>query len=113
MGDLQFLDPQRLWLFLVIPVLVAVYVWAVRRKNRAGMRFTNTAVLDAVAPRQSQWRRHIAVALSLLSLVTLIIAWARPNGVEKMPRERATIVLVIDVSLSMEEIGRASCRERV
>ncbi len=102
MGDLQFLDPQRLWLFLVIPVLVAVYVWAVRRKNRAGMRFTNTAVLDAVAPRQSQWRRHLAVALSLLSLVTLIIAWARPNGVEKMPRERATIVLVIDVSLSME-----------
>lgn len=51
-------------------------------------------------PKQSQWRGHLAVALSLLSLVTLILAWARPNGVE-VPRERATIVVVIDVSRSM------------
>ena len=102
MGGLQFLDPQRLWLLLIIPFLVAAYIWAVRRKNRFGMRFTNTAVLGAVAPSQSQWRRHVAVALSLLSLVTLVIAWARPNGVEKMPRERATVVLIVDTSLSME-----------
>lgn len=102
MLGMQFLDPQRLWLLLVIPLLVAVYVWAVLRKNRSGMRFTNTAVLGAVVPRQSQWRRHAAVAFSLLSLVALVIAWARPNGVERVPRERATIVLVIDISLSME-----------
>ena len=101
MLDERFLDPQRLWLLLVIPVLVAVYVWAMRRKNRTGMRFTNTAVLGKVVPKQSQWRRHLAVALSLLSLVTLIMAWARPNGVEKVPRERATVVLVIDISQSM------------
>jgi len=99
--DERFLDPARLWLLLVIPVLVALYVWAMRRKNRTGMRFTNTAVLGAVVPRQSQWRRHLAVALSLLSLVTLITAWARPNGVDRVPRERATVVLVIDVSQSM------------
>jgi len=65
------------------------------------MRYTNTAVLGAVIPRQSQWRRHLAVAMSLASLVTIIAAWARPNGVERVPRERATIVLVIDVSQSM------------
>lgn len=98
----SFLNPERLWWWLVIPLLVAAYIWASRRKNRTGMRFTNTSVLNAVIPKQSQWRRHLAVAMSLLSLLTLVAAWARPNGVEKVPRERATIVLVIDVSRSME-----------
>ncbi len=96
-----FLNPERLWWWLLIPLLVAAYVLVLRLKRRTGMRFTNTAVLGAVVPKQSQWRRHLAVAFSLLSLVTLVAAWARPNGVEKVPRERATIVLVVDVSQSM------------
>ena len=99
-----FLAPDRLWWWLAIPVLVALYVWVVRRKKRTGMRFTNTAVLGAVVPRQSQWRRHLAVAMTLLSLFAIIAAWARPNGVERVPRERATIVLVIDVSNSMTAV---------
>lgn len=102
MGGPDFLQPERLWMLLVVPLLVALYVWALRRKGRTGMRFTNTAVLGRVVPRQSQWRRHLAVALSLLSLITLVLAWARPNGVDRVPRERATVVLVIDVSRSME-----------
>lgn len=98
----NFFNPERLWWWALIPLLVLLYTWATRRKNRTGMRFTNTSVLNAVIPRQSQWRRHLAVAMSLLSLITLVAAWARPNGVEKVPRERATIVMVIDVSRSME-----------
>lgn len=101
MFDLQFLSPDRLWALLLVPLLVAFYLWAMRRRNRTGMRFTNTSVLARVVPRQSQWRRHLAVALSLLSLVTLVLAWAQPNGVDKVPRERATVVLVVDVSRSM------------
>lgn len=101
MFDIQFLSPDRLWALTLVPLLVAFYLWAMRRRNRTGMRFTNTSVLAKVVPRQSQWRRHLAVGLSLLSLVTLVIAWAQPNGVDKVPRERATIVLVIDVSRSM------------
>ena len=97
----MFLAPERLWWLLLVPVLVIAYIWATRRKGRQGMRFTNTAVLGRVVRKQSQWRRHLAVALSLASLVTLVLAWSRPNGVEKMPRERATVVLVIDVSRSM------------
>lgn len=101
MPDLQFLSPDRLWALLVVPVLVVLYVWAMRRRGRTGMRFTNTSVLARVVPKQSQWRRHLAVALSLLSLVTLVLAWAQPNGIDKVPRERATIVVVIDISRSM------------
>lgn len=97
----MFLQPGRLWMLLIIPVLVIAYIIATRRKKRTGMRFTNTAVLGRVVRKQSQWRRHLAVALSLLSLTTLVLAWARPNGVDKVPRERATIVLVLDVSQSM------------
>lgn len=98
----NFSDPQRLWVLLVIPLVIAGYVFALKRRNKIGMRFTNTTILGRVVPKQSQWRRHLAVALSLLSLAALSIAWARPQGIEMVPRERATIVVVIDTSLSMQ-----------
>ena len=70
----MFLNPERLWWLLLIPLLVAAYVYLTRRKNRSGMRFTNTGVLGAVVPVQSQWRRHLAVAsllrVPLSSIVT-------------------------------------------
>ncbi len=99
---LTFLSPDRLLILLVIPLLVGAYIWATRRKNRRGMRFTNTSMLDVVVPKQSQWRRHLAVALSLLSLITLTAAFARPSTVIDVPRERATVVIVIDASQSMQ-----------
>jgi Ca-activated chloride channel family protein len=101
-AQLAFLSPNRLLILLVIPLLVLAYVFASRRKNRRGMRFTNTSMLDVVVPKQSQWRRHVAVALSLLSLITLTAAFARPKTQVDVPRERATVVLVIDASLSMQ-----------
>ena len=101
-AQLAFLSPGRLWILLVIPLLVLAYIFASRRKNRRGMRFTNTSMLDVVVPKQSQWRRHVAVALSILSLVTLTAAFARPKTQVDVPRERATVVLVIDASLSMQ-----------
>jgi len=101
-AHLAFLSPDRLLLLLVIPLIVAAYVFATRRKNRRGMRFTNTSMLDVVVPKQSQWRRHLAVALSLLSLITLTAAFARPKTEVDVPRERATVVIVLDASLSMQ-----------
>ena len=100
--QLAFIAPQRLLILLVIPLLILAYIFASRRKNRRGMRFTNTSMLDVVVPKQSQWRRHLAVALSLLSLITLTAAFARPKTLVDVPRERATVVLVIDASLSMQ-----------
>ncbi|WP_407928995.1 VWA domain-containing protein [Aestuariimicrobium ganziense] len=98
----SFSDEQRLWTLLVVPLLVAAYIWVLRRKHLTGMRFTNTGVLGRVLPKQSSWRRHVAVAATLLSLVALVFAWARPEGVEKVARARATVVVVIDVSHSMQ-----------
>lgn len=97
----DFKQPERLWSLVVLPLLVIAYLYLLRRKGRTGIRYTNTAVLSRVLPRQSQWRRHLAVAMSLCSLVALAMAWARPMGLEKVPRERATVVVVIDSSQSM------------
>jgi Ca-activated chloride channel homolog len=101
-SELAFGSPDRLLILLVIPLLIVAYIIATHRKNRRGMRFTNTSMLDVVVPKQSQWRRHLAVALSLLSLITLTAAFARPKTQVDVPRERATVVVVIDASLSME-----------
>jgi len=101
-AQLAFLAPNRLLILLIIPLLILAYIFASLRKNRRGMRFTNTSMLDVVVPKQSQWRRHLAVALSLLSLITLTAAFARPKTQVDVPRERATVVMVLDASLSMQ-----------
>ena len=98
---LSFLEPSRLWLLLLIPTLVALYLWLVQRKRtrRAAMGRT---MFDLVIPRDRTWLRHLAVGLSILSLATLTLAFAKPKDEVLVPRERATIVVTIDVSLSME-----------
>ena len=98
---LTFDDPGRLLLLLTIPAIVALYVWASHRRGRRALRFTTTALLQVVGGSRPQWRRHLAVAFSLLSLAAATVGWARPTTIADVPRERATVVLVIDVSQSM------------
>ncbi|MCL2736837.1 MAG: VWA domain-containing protein [Propionibacteriaceae bacterium] len=92
---------SRLWLLLIIPALIVAYILIVRHRATTGMRYTNTTVLGQVLPKQSQWLRHVIVSLSVLSMLALGVAWARPVGMERVPQERATVVLVIDISWSM------------
>lgn len=96
-----FEHPERLFLLLLLLLLIVGYIIASRRQ-RFGMRYTNTGMLERILPRQSQWRRHAAVALSFLSLASIMVAFAKPTGETMVPREQATIVLVIDTSMSMQ-----------
>lgn len=114
--------PAHLWALLLVPLLLAGYLWALRRARSSGMRFTNTTILGAVVRRQSRWKRHMAVVCALLALAAITVAWARPVGVEKVARERATIVVAVDTSLSMTatdvrpnrlEAAKAQAREFV
>jgi Ca-activated chloride channel homolog len=98
---LSFLAPNRLWLLLLIPALVGLYLWLVQRKRNRNKSMGKTA-LDLVIPRDRTWLRHLAVGLSILSLLTLTVAFAKPKDQVSVPRERATIVVTIDISLSME-----------
>ena len=98
----DFKSPARLWVLTILPVLVLAYLLLMRLRGRLSLRFTNTGVLGAVMGSQRRWTRHLAVAMSLCSLVALGLAWAQPLGTEKVPRQRATVVMVVDTSLSME-----------
>lgn len=102
MGDLTFLAPARLWLVLVVVALATAYVllWLLRRPVYA-VRFTNLALLDVVAPKRPGWRRHVTAAAFLLGVLALVLSLAKPAHPVEVPRERATVILAIDVSLSM------------
>jgi Ca-activated chloride channel family protein len=98
----NFLSPSRLFLLLPVLALLVFYVVSVRRRRRYAARFTNLSLLASVAPRRpAWWKRHVPAALLLLSLLALVISLARPVSTERIPRERATIILAIDVSNSM------------
>ena len=97
---LQFLAPARLWLLALIPALVGLYLLLVQRK-RTRNRQVGQTMFDLVIPRDRTWLRHVAVVLSILSLLTLTLAFAKPKDSVSVPRERATIVVTIDISLSM------------
>jgi len=97
---LQFLAPSRLWLLILIPALVGIYLLLVQRKRNRNKQVGQT-MFDLVIPRDRTWLRHVAVVLSILSLLTLTLAFAKPKDSVSVPRERATIVVTIDISLSM------------
>ena len=99
---LTFLSGSRLWLLLVVAALVAAYVAMQFRRKEYAVRFTNLALLGSIAPKRPGWRRHVPATAFLLAMVALVTAFARPARPVKVPRERATIVMAIDVSLSME-----------
>jgi Ca-activated chloride channel homolog len=99
---IRFLEPA--WLLALLPVLVVAgfYVWRQFRRRQYAMRFTNVDLLRTLAPKGLGWRRHISAAAFLLSLLALGAAMARPSVDKEQPLERATVMLAIDVSLSME-----------
>jgi Ca-activated chloride channel family protein len=97
--EIGFMRPGRLWWLWVLPVLLGVYAVLVWRK-RSRIRH-QTSNLQVLFPKRNTWVRHGAVVAALLSLGSLIVAWATPNGWVEVPRERATVFLVLDVSRSM------------
>jgi Ca-activated chloride channel family protein len=97
-----FLAPVWLWLLLAVLALAAAYVVLQLRRNRYAVRFANTALLGTLVPRRPGWRRHVAFAVLLLALGTLTVGMAKPTKSVRVPRDRATVVMAIDVSLSMQ-----------
>lgn len=96
-----FLQPQRLWLLLVVAGLAALYIGLQFTKPRYAVRFSNLDLLDSVAPKRPGWRRHAVAGAFLVATAVLVGAFAQPVMTEKVPSERSTIVLAIDTSLSM------------
>ena len=109
---IRFLEP--LWLLMVLPVLAiaGVYIWRTLHRRAYAMKFTNVAMLKSIAPKGLGIRRHVAAVAFLLTLLTLALALAKPSIDTKQPLQRATIMIAIDVSLSMESTDVAPTRIR-
>jgi Ca-activated chloride channel homolog len=99
---LTFQAPLWLLGLLVVVALVGLYVLLQLRRKAYAARFTNVALLSSLVPRRPGWRRHLAFGLVALALATLITSLAVPSAEVRVPRERATVVMAVDVSLSMQ-----------
>ena len=98
---MSFLWPGSLVLLLSVPALAAVYIWVLRRQKAAALRFASLGLAREALGGARLWRRHLPPALFLLGLAVAILAIARPSALLTLPSQQRTIILAIDVSLSM------------
>jgi Ca-activated chloride channel family protein len=95
---------------LVVPVAAILgYLWIERKPPSEAISFPNLAVLASVSGKTS-WKRHLVAALILSTVALLCLAVARPRIVVAAPADRATVVLVVDVSVSMNAVDVAPSR---
>ncbi|CAM3451977.1 VWA domain-containing protein [Polaromonas hydrogenivorans] len=97
----NFLWPQFLWLLLALPLLVAAYVWLLRRKKKMALRYASLSIVREAMGSGQSIRRHIPPLLFLLSLAAMLVAASRPLAVITLPSQNETIILAMDVSGSM------------
>ncbi len=100
-APMSFIWPDMLWGLLLVPLLVAGYVWLLKRRKKTALRFANLSLVKEAMGKSNAWRRHLPPALLLLAITALLLAAARPAAVITLPLQEKTIVLAIDVSGSM------------
>jgi Ca-activated chloride channel homolog len=98
---MSFLWPTSLFFLVAVPVLLGLYVWAQRRRRKYALRYASLSLVKEALGRGPGIRRHIPPALYLLSLAFMLFALARPITVVKVPSQEGTVILAIDVSMSM------------
>ncbi len=96
--------PQMLWLFLLLPALVGLYLWLLRRRKRALLQHSSLALIRQALAGGQQGRRHVPPVLFLIAIGLMIAAVSRPTALISLPAQHETIVLAIDVSGSMRAV---------
>ena len=99
---MTFLSPWFLLLLVPLAALAVAMVLLRRRRDRYAVRFASLPLLDRVVPERPGWRRHLTGGLGLAALGLLATAAARPEVDVRVPHERATVVVAIDTSMSMQ-----------
>ena len=103
-GPMSLTDFAHPWFFsllLGIAALAGYYVYVQIARRKRILRFANMDLLESVAPKRPNRWRYLSAILLLCSLVLLTIAMAGPRNAVRVPRNRAVVMLVIDVSQSM------------
>jgi Ca-activated chloride channel homolog len=98
---MTFLWPQFLWLLLLLPLLVLLYVWLLRRRKQLTLRYANLSIVKEAMAGGMGWRRHVPPMMFLLAIGAMLFAAARPFAVIQLPTTQETIILAMDVSGSM------------
>jgi Ca-activated chloride channel homolog len=98
---MTFIWPHLLGLLLLLPLVVALYIWLLRRKRKTTVRLASVAVAKLALGSGPGWRRHVPPLLMLAALTALLLAMARPTATIKLPMSERTIMLAMDVSGSM------------
>jgi Ca-activated chloride channel family protein len=98
---MSFGSPLLLLALLAVPAALGLYVLAERRRARYAVAFTNLSVLATVTGGRV-WRRYVPLVLFLLALAALCAGVARPRVHTLVANDQATVVLVLDVSRSMQ-----------
>ncbi|HET7838718.1 MAG TPA: VWA domain-containing protein, partial [Rectinemataceae bacterium] len=98
---MSFLWPGMLWLLLVVPLLVAAYIFLLRRRSRSAVRYPAMGLLREAMGKGPDLRRHLPPLLVLLALAATIVATARPQGEVTLPSDSGTVILAMDISGSM------------
>lgn len=98
---MSFLWPWLLLAYLLIPLLIGAYIWVLRRRRKYAVRYSSLSLIREALPRRSRWRQHVPFALFLLAVGSLITAAGRPQDEVRVPLNRTTIILALDVSRSM------------
>ncbi|HEY7718148.1 MAG TPA: VWA domain-containing protein [Pedococcus sp.] len=98
---MAFLWPWALGVLALLPVLVAAYVWQLRRRRRVAVRHSDVSLVRAAAPPGRRWRRHVPAALVLAALAALAVGGARPQVRAEVPVAGTAVIVAVDVSGSM------------
>jgi Ca-activated chloride channel family protein len=98
---MTFAAPLALLALPLVPLLVLALLLVRRRRIRYAVRYPALDVLAEVARREHRGR-WVPAALLLLALTALLLGAAKPTARVPVPREEATVMLVVDVSGSME-----------
>ncbi|MCU0563324.1 MAG: VWA domain-containing protein [Desulfobacterales bacterium] len=98
---MSFLWPELLWGLVLVPALVAAYLWLLRRRKRAAVRYASLSMVRQALRPGAAWRRHLPPMLFLLSVALLLVAVARPTATVTLPSRHETVILAMDISGSM------------
>jgi Ca-activated chloride channel family protein len=98
---MSFIWGGMLWLLVLVPVLVGLYVLAQRRRQRYALRYASLSLVKDALGKGPGIRRHIPAAIFLAGMTVIIVALARPSATVILPSEEGTVILSMDVSGSM------------
>jgi Ca-activated chloride channel family protein len=96
-----FEHPWYLLFLIVVAAVAGLYVVAQLARQKRMLRFANMELLESIAPKRSTRWKHLPAILLILSMVLFTVAMAAPTNDVRIPRNRAVVMLVIDVSQSM------------